>query len=738
MKGTLRTTSLIALTGCLAIALFSLTSAADTGFFNRLLGRPVIITVNVVPAYSNGTNWNDYVKNDGADPYSAGNIACTGSETGYYEVCLHGGERRKVVITGYTTCTGLTITDNLSLWDWTCQMKSSTATFFTIGLKNGKGLADLINSSTNAWNTNNYVTVKLNGNTVAQSPAANWGWTNAIAQLPNNSASGITTLGTAGTIYTLSASRATGGYQITAPRVSIVIPPGVTLSHRNPGSEIKTCVWNTGSTTAPDTVCTVVLPSGTLFAWIEGKITGFRTTTYNDNVIVLASTKFSRLNNVTVTDYNLLGIEVCNSDSNLFRNITIYDFEAGVTFSGGMYIEQDWLGGANPGSDNNRFYNVTIARSKSATVAAGQAIVTNSSLNNIYYNLKFYNLGNNSAMESQSNSDEILTNVLIANTDDDGTNTSGFHSYQSNGITMHHATVTNGSISNLSIQEGSGHTLNQIVAANAGPTGSDIWLNTPSNIKLSQIAALDGAWASIGEQFITNGDFNYNIVVGGTSVPCSIGAGNTNLGMNSSCTAQSPSLSANWITGKTSTSSFVGKVTTNDTTNTSDSNGAQTVGSISDWTNFDNWFRTWGKDGSAYPNSDNTGGCTSGTCRIWDWRLKSTDTVLKNTSQNGPGGLPNGAFTAGLNCPAAVNGNITVTDGQTTPHTFLANAVEVVGDDIGNDNGLCESGEACIYSPNFGVYQGDGNYLTNGTCNFQTSGGSVSGVTMYGYPNNGI
>ena len=39
---------------------------------------------------------------------------------------------------------------------------------------------------------------------------------------------------------------------------------------------------------------------------------------------------------------------------------------------------------------------------------------------------------------------------------------------------------------------------------------------------------------------------------------------------------------------------------------------------------------------------------------------------------------------------------------------FLRNAVEISGDLIGNDNGLCESDEICLFTPNIGAYQGHG------------------------------
>jgi hypothetical protein len=59
--------------------------------------------------------------------------------------------------------------------------------------------------------------------------------------------------------------------------------------------------------------------------------------------------------------------------------------------------------------------------------------------------------------------------------------------------------------------------------------------------------------------------------------------------------------------------------------------------------------------------------------------------------------------------------------------------IEIFFDNKGDYDGLCESNEACIYSPNFGVYQGNGDYLADGSCIFM--GGTVSDVTMYAYPN---
>ncbi len=64
------------------------------------------------------------------------------------------------------------------------------------------------------------------------------------------------------------------------------------------------------------------------------------------------------------------------------------------------------------------------------------------------------------------------------------------------------------------------------------------------------------------------------------------------------------------------------------------------------------------------------------------------------------------------------------------------NAFEIILDGLGDEDGLCESNEACLYGPNFGAYQGEGDYRANGTCTFQP--GAVTGVTLYAYPINGL
>jgi hypothetical protein len=226
--------------------------------------------------------------------------------------------------------------------------------------------------------------------------------------------------------------------------------------------------------------------------------------------------------------------------------------------------------------------------------------------------------------------------------------------------------------------------------------------------------------------------FSHNLVFGGNGVNCTNDSSGLNPGLGAGACANQGASSATLKTDA-GTPLFVGKVATDDV-NTSDSTGTATypgVPATFDWLGFENRFRGWGKDGSAFPNDNNRNDFVSGSGRIWDWRLMTTDTVARNKSYDATSG--NGAFTPGATCPPAVHGNVTITDAQTSPNTFLVNAREVYGDAIGDDNGLCENAEACIYAPNFGAYQGEG--ALTAACLFEN--GAVTGVTMYAYVTNG-
>ncbi len=161
--------------------------------------------------------------------------------------------------------------------------------------------------------------------------------------------------------------------------------------------------------------------------------------------------------------------------------------------------------------------------------------------------------------------------------------------------------------------------------------------------------------------------------------------------------------------------SFVGMMTGDDTQNASDASGAAAdypAAPITfDWTHFDNSYRGWGIDGSPAQ-----GQWTTGPGRIWDWSLLASDTVIKGVQP-----LPTG------------NDFITHTWSDSSTVTFLRNAVEIQNSG-GNNNGLCESNETCLYTPNIGSYQGQGNLISAGTF----TDGTLIGITLMKYETNGV
>ena len=243
------------------------------------------------------------------------------------------------------------------------------------------------------------------------------------------------------------------------------------------------------------------------------------------------------------------------------------------------------------------------------------------------------------------------------------------------------------------------------------PTGTAGILGTGSRQTLSQVGG-----DKIDLSSVTNGKITGNWVRG-TSTACAVTGGSNPGLVNNTCANQGASNSVQTVGN--GTSSLVGALASDDLTNRSDNNAAMSFASISDWTGFDSLFRYWNGGGASPVN------CTSGTCVIWDYRLGSSDTRFQNTTYDGVN--PNPVFNQqGGNCPAFLNTSLT--DNQTVVHTYLANAIEILGNG-GNNNGLCEAGETCLYTPNFGYYQGEGDY----TQKWCTSTGAVAGATAYAY-----
>jgi hypothetical protein len=698
--------------------------------------------LTVGPVYLANKDWNTYVKDAGPslDEYSQLDVTCDGSETGPY-TCIHGGEKRKVTVTGQSSCLELNLVELLGAFDWECKVKLGVATFFTKALKSSQGLKNLISAS--AWKTNS-VSVYKGAKLVGQSLPAIWDWTNTIEPLPANVGGAYITLdGTdddgagpdsvysVGTIFTLSSSRMTAGYRFGLDGMAIVTLPGAELSWD--GSSTANCgvyicmIWNSG--TEPDRL------------WIEGEFNGYHANQSARQLIRPWGSSMSQVKSTVLKNGTGEGTYFRYGSLNRIRDLVAVGLGGAIgTGNWGSAANLDVLGGTGVGIDagaNSYLYNVRVHNNSSTGLAVGDGATAQKVVLSNNHNVGLQLDGLNGT----------AVGVLSHNNAAAGIN---FRSGgESRGTATHVTSINNAWAFNIR-SDGDYMTLANGVILNEGISLDGIG-NKFSNLAFSD--SLTTYATTVDNSFHQN-----LLVASGTQCASSLG---TNQGLTSG-TCEPMGASTHVVrSGLVLTASMNSKLSLDDPVNTSDTLGVATYSSDLDWLNFLNPLRGWGRDGLVpFPDPSHQGSCngSSPNCVIWDFSLKTADSVLKNTSGAGNSSLENQAFIQGQTCPTAVHGNRAISDSQQRDYypyinafednlaaggndngicesgekcynQFLVNAIEIYGDRVGDEDGLCENGEACIYSPNFGVDQGLGEIDSSGTCVFQN--GLVQDVLLY-------
>lgn len=519
---------------------------------------------------------------------------------------------------------------------------------------------------------NNYVVVAVDGVQAYASAPEAW-WSNPIEEVPSSPAGGSVNLANSGSI---------GGkiFTVSATQTSgsyAITENKVSLVVMRGAELIK------DSSNATPVVTTTM---GVKYLWLEGKFNG---NNVSDPVLSGYQISQSRLHNIEVRNAAAgtgILLDLRNSYQVLCSDFFIHHGVVGV--------EQ------NVSSYRNTMVNGRLSH------------ISNLVINYMYYgtvtNVIFSNNvgGEQFAYPNYS----IMNNITFVN----NTGNYGARLFFTHNNLFHSVLSSNASSRSFYGWRGFASTFSQIMSA--GSSAEEIAMSTTEEAhKFTNNIVLESA----GECAMTNNTaFSPGLAVG-------------------TCLASGP-LSDAIVTFEPidQTKLFGAKVAVDDNVSGVDVSGLATLAAILDWTALENPFRLWGPDGGVFPTGTNAGLCSSGACRIWDYRLKA-DPINPAWNRSGNPSALNGSFVAGSACPSELNGNKVTTyfDGTVTK-TFLTNAYEVYDDGVGNDNGLCESGEACIYTPNFGAYQGEGDYLSQGTCTFQD--GTISGVKMYAYPKNGI
>lgn len=668
---------------------------------------------------TNGLNWMDYVKNDGTTRFNATSTACAGTETGGYYKCLHGGAMRvEALPTGNTDCTGVTAMDSLDAFNWVCDASVSPVRMVSLALNEDKNLSDLIDSgtcggtdlSTCKWKQ---MTLRIfrNGNEIKITPPRYWATNNIVRRVLSGGVA--VNLNTSGTIHTIM-SNTDASFGVSAKNALIV----------QPGSKVANTANNP-----------VISGTSADFSWIEGEIEQQN----SGNACFRVAGNFQVVRNASARGLSSPSFRIQTGANNVFL------FNAAVGYASGSQSFQ---------FDTPNHATLTKVRAANNTsvlfetggtgtvvqnalgIGASVAGVGGSGLNVTMLNSTVGLLANRGYSSSVANGGGVLMNLLSAQTSVSGIGHSNTKFSHFNFAAAHSAT------SGVLVQTTAAHYWGGLLRLGS---------NTAKNC---DTAAVTAALAGL---------------------------------VDTTCANAGPS-DATYTAGITMAGTFVGRVTTNDTVNSSDTNGAATFASGNNWLYFANEFRLWGKDGTGIADNTTQGPCTSGTCRIWDFRLLSTDTgagaspVAYNVNPFPTGNLAyshawytSTAPTAQSSCDAnAAIGSTYLSGGGVCSYpgyktsaactgaggnwvaakcasTIIPNATEFIGDGIGNENGLCESNEVCLFTPNIGVYQGEETNPTvncpAGTtyrwwgktyCKMSFIDGTVTGVTLLRFDTNGI
>lgn len=677
-------------------------------------------TANFQASVYPGNNlWNDYVKNDGAatpvtlvsSPFTAGNsatgqstrlsstgTACATSQTGGYGTCIHAGMMRSFTISGFASCSGLQVEDSLGAFHWLCEKRVSDLRIVSAGFKEGKYLSDLIDFAAVKFKAM-AVTVTYQGQSATSAPQI-W-WQNTVQNLPSQTYGPVSSINLVQSDYS-------SGTTLTpqADKTALVMKPGVKYSYTSSGAGINNSTRN--------------------FSWFEGTLDK-GTSTASAIGVALTNGAYVTLQNFSIANSSPTGNSAyqINGKNCYFRDIR---------FANAAIAAEKSLDFVSTNDDNLLRGVITTNDMKPVTL---------NSANNIVVTMTNANTNSGAeAFEPQASAiSNIFLNTLLANNNSGGTGPIRFN------VTG----MANNTWMNL--------------AAGSSPSPT-IHLGTGTPVNMNSQFINVSAYVNSGTAFNTSASaFSYFSGIVQTSVALCGNAANG--GFTAGCAPQDASDFTLFSTGLDSSNSFVGKITVDDPANASDAGAAMTnYAAITDWVRFANAFRGYGLDVAVFPGVGNQGRCSAVNCRIWDWSLRATDLQYRNTLA-----VPNGNQVAGHKWSAATQpactqpgaqwiasgtctrppypGNAstcTAAGGTLTTFacltTFLRNAYEIIDDGIGNENGLCESDEACIYTPNIASYQGHGNLTcirgpADLGCPTTFTNGTISNVVLYQYATNG-
>jgi hypothetical protein len=726
----------------------------DAGIIDTDAG-PLLDLGPVLPLYpTNGANWNQYVRNDGADRFSGNDTDCDPAAVTnplrMREDCLHGGQMRTVVLPNIQCSPALTASDALGVFEWTCLDDGGDARFVSSDFKPGKGLTDLLDFTNALWLPNRVTVSHESDGQAAQSTVTEW-WTNPISV--DNGGMG-TGNATAGSIYIVNVTIPGGTYTVDADEVAIVIDPAIVVERTNGNSTASYGHWDFVNAD---------------FGWFEGAMDGTTGT-------------------ITLT--------FVEGAFGVVRNLRGYDADPAIQIFGADFT---LIEGLRIHNENASFDEVEI--SAETTQAVGTVILDAKVYNASMYLegertrvLDVYFTGSQSRGLWTAGLNHVAMDVRIFNTA-----TAEFYDNGYGGAVWSRMTLGGGgSSSDGFILRGLGnpptHTARHMTVAATGFANNNFG---GQNLRVSDVLAVQtqygwymrGVSDSVFEDMVsthahyehaietaggcTNNRFTGRLKVGfgdvvGTGLECGRSSLEVNAGLIEGTCTDTGLAGSSVYTGELSDAVLsvdvdghaiiVGEITEDDVANPIDDAGfadPAELTAVAAWS-FDNELRGFNADLIMSDIAEVDPCSSSGPpwCRIYDWSLRAGEMADPNgggAGVAGPAALGVNAVPTGdetqvhvwytetepvtqADCDAAAPGS-SLND-QGTPAfcetAHLRDTAELMFDWDGNENGLCESGERCLFHPNIGSYQGHGE-LTAVTF----TPGALTGVQLFRYDTNG-
>lgn len=479
---------------------------------------------------------------------------------------------------------------------------------------------------------------------------------------------GTIALSEAGTIYVLEATRTIDGVSIEEDRIGLVVR-GEDNALRY-GGTTPNCSVETGEVAAPNAQC--LLTTGRQkFLWIEGQLDGGGAATAVVNLVGIVSSRLHRVRAVSGRERAIHALDVHRSvlSEIVVANSGVYGFHLVQSHDNVVRSVAAFGNGASGGPG---------AAGVIVDIASRNVLTRVTASSNEPYGVLVYGAATLNTLSHVTAGNNGYTGVAVHGSDQ--------------------GTVASALVLNHPLADG----LHSRGSAGTTFAGAAVAHNRTG------VLLEDSPGARVLERVVTGGNIyaDCNVVTAGVEA----------LGCPADVAV---------TTGLDATAALVLRVTADDTANASDAAGAADRASITDWLSFEHPLRHWGADG-AFPGQESTSVCTA-ACRIWDWRIGAGASAIR--VRDASGAADTTAVYPATPCPPSVSGDVAVTDAR--GDTFLVYALEVPGDGLGDDDGLCESNERCARSEYFGADQGDIGVALGGDCNFAP--GVVTGVRMTGW-----